>query len=203
MRLRTVGRSGTKVRPVLISNGFPSTLRGPLPPCRFRPASFLQSALTHCQTLCKERSCVKRVFPPPREPKLPTPAIRHHQANLRLWNSSDNAARAPITAIWVAHAPRVASIQTARWSILRETPLSGWSLKCYTFRPSVVTTSILQSKFNILCASCSLLIRDRAHQDKHERCFLCDIPGCTNKTGFARIGQLNRHKQIVRHPGPH
>ncbi|KAL8729383.1 MAG: hypothetical protein Q9166_004776 [cf. Caloplaca sp. 2 TL-2023] len=43
----------------------------------------------------------------------------------------------------------------------------------------------------------------RAHQDKHEKRFRCDIPGCTNKTGFARIDQLNRHKQTVRHQGQH
>src|SRR5271169_2672281 len=35
----------------------------------------------------------------------------------------------------------------------------------------------------------------RAHIMRHERMFRCDIPGCTNTKGFARIDQLERHKR--------
>jgi hypothetical protein len=39
----------------------------------------------------------------------------------------------------------------------------------------------------------------RMHLQKHEKRYRCDIAGCTNKTGFARIDQLERHKRDVRH----
>ena len=39
----------------------------------------------------------------------------------------------------------------------------------------------------------------RAHLEKHEKTYKCDIPGCTNTKGFARIDQLRRHKETVRH----
>ena len=39
----------------------------------------------------------------------------------------------------------------------------------------------------------------RAHLEKHEKTYRCDIPGCTNTKGFARIDQLRRHKETVRH----
>jgi len=39
----------------------------------------------------------------------------------------------------------------------------------------------------------------RAHLQKHEKLYKCDIPGCKNKKGFARIDQLRRHKQVVAH----
>ena len=39
----------------------------------------------------------------------------------------------------------------------------------------------------------------RAHLEKHEKTYRCDIPGCTNMKGFARIDQLRRHKETVRH----
>lgn len=39
----------------------------------------------------------------------------------------------------------------------------------------------------------------RAHLQKHEKLYKCDIPGCKNKKGFARIDQLKRHKQVVAH----
>jgi hypothetical protein len=39
----------------------------------------------------------------------------------------------------------------------------------------------------------------RAHLEKHEKTCKCDLPGCTNTKGFARIDQLRRHKDTVRH----
>ena len=39
----------------------------------------------------------------------------------------------------------------------------------------------------------------RAHLEKHEKRYKCDIPGCTNTKGFARVDQLVRHKETVRH----
>lgn len=42
----------------------------------------------------------------------------------------------------------------------------------------------------------------RAHLQLHERTFKCDIPGCTNTKGFARIDQLERHKRVVQHKSP-
>lgn len=39
----------------------------------------------------------------------------------------------------------------------------------------------------------------RAHLQLHERAFKCDLPGCTNTKGFARIDQLERHKTSVKH----
>lgn len=39
----------------------------------------------------------------------------------------------------------------------------------------------------------------RAHLEKHEKTYRCDIPGCINTKGFARIDQLRRHKETVRH----
>jgi hypothetical protein len=42
----------------------------------------------------------------------------------------------------------------------------------------------------------------RAHLQLHERAFKCDLPGCTNKKGFARIDQLERHKTSVKHHTP-
>ena len=44
-----------------------------------------------------------------------------------------------------------------------------------------------------------MLIGSRAHLEKHEKRYRCDIPGCNNKTGFARIDQLERHKRMVKH----
>ncbi|KIW12853.1 hypothetical protein PV08_08040 [Exophiala spinifera] len=35
----------------------------------------------------------------------------------------------------------------------------------------------------------------RAHMAKHEKKYKCNIPGCTNTTGFARVDQLERHQQ--------
>ena len=51
--------------------------------------------------------------------------------------------------------------------------------------------SILYSRANYL--------EPRAHLQKHEKLYKCDIPGCKNKKGFARIDQLKRHKQVVSH----
>jgi len=42
----------------------------------------------------------------------------------------------------------------------------------------------------------------RAHLQLHERAFKCDLPGCTNKKGFARFDQLERHKTSVKHHTP-
>ena len=39
----------------------------------------------------------------------------------------------------------------------------------------------------------------RAHLEKHEKTYRCDIPGCSNTRGFARIDQLRRNKETVRH----
>ncbi|KAK4449071.1 hypothetical protein QBC34DRAFT_97816 [Podospora aff. communis PSN243] len=39
----------------------------------------------------------------------------------------------------------------------------------------------------------------RAHLQKHEKPFKCDLPGCANHSGFARIDQLLRHKAMARH----
>ena len=39
----------------------------------------------------------------------------------------------------------------------------------------------------------------RMHLQKHEKRYRCNIPGCTNKTGFARVDQLERHKRDVKH----
>jgi hypothetical protein len=38
-----------------------------------------------------------------------------------------------------------------------------------------------------------------AHLLRHEKVFKCDLPGCTNTKGFARIDQLERHKREVKH----
>ncbi|KAK4185039.1 hypothetical protein QBC35DRAFT_390406 [Podospora australis] len=42
----------------------------------------------------------------------------------------------------------------------------------------------------------------RAHLQKHERPYKCDISGCSNKRGFARKDQLNRHQEKS-HPRGH
>jgi hypothetical protein len=34
---------------------------------------------------------------------------------------------------------------------------------------------------------------------KHEKLYHCDLPNCPNKTGFARLDQLERHKAKVKH----
>lgn len=39
----------------------------------------------------------------------------------------------------------------------------------------------------------------RTHLQKHEKAFKCNIPGCKNTAGFARIDQLRRHKIEVHH----
>jgi len=39
----------------------------------------------------------------------------------------------------------------------------------------------------------------RAHLQKHEKMFRCDLPGCTARGGFARIDQLRRHQSTVSH----
>ncbi|KAF2204242.1 hypothetical protein GQ43DRAFT_438141, partial [Delitschia confertaspora ATCC 74209] len=39
----------------------------------------------------------------------------------------------------------------------------------------------------------------KAHLQKHEKPFKCDLPGCNNRSGFARLDQLQRHKQKVQH----
>ncbi|KAF2456599.1 hypothetical protein BDY21DRAFT_347665 [Lineolata rhizophorae] len=39
----------------------------------------------------------------------------------------------------------------------------------------------------------------RAHLQKHTKAFRCELRGCRNKKGFARIDQLRRHQQMVRH----
>ena len=41
----------------------------------------------------------------------------------------------------------------------------------------------------------------RAHLDRHDKIYKCDLPGCTNTKGFARPDQLERHKQTVKHNG--
>ncbi len=41
--------------------------------------------------------------------------------------------------------------------------------------------------------------RNRAHLQKHLKVYKCDIPGCRNKSGFARPDQLARHKETVAH----
>lgn len=37
------------------------------------------------------------------------------------------------------------------------------------------------------------------HMQKHEKPYRCDLPNCPNTTGFARLDQLERHKQKVKH----
>jgi hypothetical protein len=39
----------------------------------------------------------------------------------------------------------------------------------------------------------------KGHLQKHQKPFKCDLPGCTNKSGFARLDQLQRHKEKVQH----
>jgi len=39
----------------------------------------------------------------------------------------------------------------------------------------------------------------RAHLQKHEKQYMCTLPGCTAKGGFARIDQLRRHQTMVPH----
>jgi len=39
----------------------------------------------------------------------------------------------------------------------------------------------------------------RAHLLKHERMYICNMPYCTAKGGFARIDQLKRHQTFVSH----
>ncbi|EZF24703.1 hypothetical protein H103_02820 [Trichophyton rubrum CBS 288.86] len=39
----------------------------------------------------------------------------------------------------------------------------------------------------------------KTHLQKHEKAFKCNIPGCKNTAGFARIDQLRRHKIEVHH----
>jgi hypothetical protein len=41
--------------------------------------------------------------------------------------------------------------------------------------------------------------RNRTHLQKHLKVYKCDIPGCRNKSGFARSDQLTRHKETVQH----
>jgi hypothetical protein len=36
---------------------------------------------------------------------------------------------------------------------------------------------------------------------KHEKPFKCDAPGCTRKTGFTTINDLNRHSKSVHEGG--
>jgi hypothetical protein len=54
-----------------------------------------------------------------------------------------------------------------------------------------------------VCGMSAFLLRltdfTRAHMQKHEKRYKCDIPGCTNKDGFARKDQLRRHKESVSH----
>jgi hypothetical protein len=38
---------------------------------------------------------------------------------------------------------------------------------------------------------------------KHEKMYRCDIPGCTNRGGFARMDQLQRHQRTVEHDDAH
>lgn len=40
---------------------------------------------------------------------------------------------------------------------------------------------------------------NRAHLQKHDKPFRCDLPGCTNQRGFARADQLRRHQETTRH----
>jgi hypothetical protein len=42
----------------------------------------------------------------------------------------------------------------------------------------------------------------RAHLDRHKKPFKCELPGCTNKKGFARKDQLERHQRDVKHRQP-
>ncbi|KAH8810704.1 hypothetical protein F5884DRAFT_258903 [Xylogone sp. PMI_703] len=42
----------------------------------------------------------------------------------------------------------------------------------------------------------------RTHILLHVKMFKCDLPGCTNTKGFARIDQLERHKKTVQHIPP-
>lgn len=53
----------------------------------------------------------------------------------------------------------------------------------------------------ILCCArfsfSKLLKIPRAHLQKHERAYKCNIPGCRNRMGFARTDQLKRHKREV------
>lgn len=39
----------------------------------------------------------------------------------------------------------------------------------------------------------------RGHLQKHQKPYKCELPGCTNRTGFARADQLQRHQAIARH----
>jgi len=39
----------------------------------------------------------------------------------------------------------------------------------------------------------------KAHLQKHDKAYKCDLPGCTNKSGFARPDQLRRHQDTVSH----
>ncbi|KAL2844880.1 hypothetical protein BJX68DRAFT_242524 [Aspergillus pseudodeflectus] len=39
----------------------------------------------------------------------------------------------------------------------------------------------------------------RAHLEKHERLYRCDLPRCKNRKGFARRDQLERHQKTVPH----
>ncbi|KAF2663147.1 hypothetical protein BT63DRAFT_461525 [Microthyrium microscopicum] len=41
----------------------------------------------------------------------------------------------------------------------------------------------------------------RAHLQKHEKMFRCELAGCTARGGFARIDQLRRHQNTVSHTG--
>ena len=40
---------------------------------------------------------------------------------------------------------------------------------------------------------------NRAHLQKHLKVYKCDVPGCKNRSGFARSDQLERHKKTVAH----
>lgn len=51
----------------------------------------------------------------------------------------------------------------------------------------------------VLHAAADTIAACRGHLQKHDKPFKCDLPGCTNRTGFARIDQLNRHKATTRH----
>ncbi|KAF2174961.1 hypothetical protein K469DRAFT_756512 [Zopfia rhizophila CBS 207.26] len=43
----------------------------------------------------------------------------------------------------------------------------------------------------------------RAHRDRHLKPYKCDLTGCSNKKGFGRKDQLDRHKQQAKHKDTH
>lgn len=55
------------------------------------------------------------------------------------------------------------------------------------------------------CAEMVADLRDRQHWNKHEKPYLCNLPGCPNppkKRKFARRDGLERHQRTVRHVVP-